>query len=235
MPCRRGPCPAGCADARRRTDRRDVIEDRLEHGGVVDVGGGDGRGQRQPTTVADQVELAPGLATIDGICAHLVPPRLARTLMVSTLARDQSSRPCSPSRSRTSRCKASNTPAFAHSVRRRQQVAGEPQPSSRAGSSRHGVEVRARTRSRQSSCDLRWCGAGRRTAGEAAPAATAPPAPTAGPAPGHQQGQSWRGILPYPHQGAKRRLSKESERSASAWHTLATNRPDHDLLGHALQ
>jgi hypothetical protein len=63
----------GAPTARRRTDRRDVVEDRLEHDGVVDVGGGDGRGQRQPTTVADQVELAPGLATIDGICAHLVP------------------------------------------------------------------------------------------------------------------------------------------------------------------
>jgi hypothetical protein len=100
-------------------------------------------GQRQPTTVADQLQLAPRLATIDGMCAHLVPPRLARTLMVSTLTRDQSSRPCSPSRSSTSRWSWSNTPALAHSVRRRQQVAGEPLPSSRAGSSRHGVEVRA--------------------------------------------------------------------------------------------
>src|SRR5215218_6407660 len=34
-------------------------------------------------------------------------------------------------------------PASAHSVSRRQQVDGEPQPSSRAGSSRHGVDVRA--------------------------------------------------------------------------------------------
>ena len=84
-----------------RTDRRDVLHDHLEHGGVVDVGGGHHRGQRQPAIVADQVELASRLATIDGICAHLVPPRLARTLMVSTLARDQSTRPCSPRRSRT--------------------------------------------------------------------------------------------------------------------------------------
>jgi hypothetical protein len=63
--------------------------------------------------------------------------------MVSTLARDQSTWPRSPSRSRTRRWSWSNTPALAHSVSRRQQVAGEPQPSSRAGSSRHGVEVRA--------------------------------------------------------------------------------------------
>jgi hypothetical protein len=109
----------------------------------MDVGGGYRRGQGQPAAVADQVELAPRLATIDRICAHVVPPRLARTLMVSTLARDQSSRPCVPSRSKISKWSRSNTPALAHSVSRRQQVAGEPQPSSRAGSSRHGVEVRA--------------------------------------------------------------------------------------------
>jgi hypothetical protein len=81
-PYRREPWPSGAPTARRRTDRRNVIQDRLEHDGVGHVGGGHDRGQRQPTTVADQVELAPGLATIDGICAHLVPPRLARTLMV---------------------------------------------------------------------------------------------------------------------------------------------------------
>ena len=68
---------------------------------------------------------------------------MARTLMVSTLTRSQSSWPWAPRRSKTRRCRASNTPASAHSVSRRQQVDGEPQPSSRAGSSRHGVEVRA--------------------------------------------------------------------------------------------
>jgi len=56
-----------------RTDRRNVLHDRLEHGGVVDVGGGHHRGQRQPATVADQMELASRLATIDRICAHMVP------------------------------------------------------------------------------------------------------------------------------------------------------------------
>src|SRR5215216_3957838 len=125
---------------------------RSSKGGVGHVGGGHHRGQRQPTTVADQVEPAPRLATIDWICAHLVPPRLARTLMVSTLARDQSSRPCSPSRSKTTSWSWSNTLAWAHSVKRRQQVAGEPQPSSRAGSSRRGGWVL------QLVNDLRPCG-----------------------------------------------------------------------------
>jgi hypothetical protein len=68
---------------------------------------------------------------------------LARTLVLSTLARDQFSRPRSPSRSNSTGWSRSNTPAVAHSARRRQQVAGEPHPSSRAGSSRQGVEVRA--------------------------------------------------------------------------------------------
>jgi hypothetical protein len=59
---------------RRAPHRRDIVEQRLEHRGVVDVGGGDHGGQRQPTTVADQVQLGSRLATIDGICAHVVPP-----------------------------------------------------------------------------------------------------------------------------------------------------------------
>jgi hypothetical protein len=72
----------------------------------------------------------------------MVPPRLARTLMVSTLARSQSTGPAHPAGPRPQRCRASSTPAAVHSVRRRQQVDGDPQPSSRAGSSRQGVEVR---------------------------------------------------------------------------------------------
>jgi hypothetical protein len=56
------------------------------------------------------------------------PPRLARTLAESTLARDQSSRPARPSRSSTSKWSCSNTPALAHSFKRRHAVAGEPQP-----------------------------------------------------------------------------------------------------------
>ena len=72
-------------------DRRDVVHDGLEHGGVVDVGRGHHRRQGQPAAVADQLQLGPRLATIDWICAHVVPPRLARTLAESTLARSQSS------------------------------------------------------------------------------------------------------------------------------------------------
>jgi hypothetical protein len=58
---------------RRRTDRRHIVQDGCEHGGVSGVGRGDRRGQWQPVAVADQVQLASRLATIDGICGHVVP------------------------------------------------------------------------------------------------------------------------------------------------------------------
>jgi hypothetical protein len=61
---------------RRRAHRWNVVHHGRQHGHVSDVGGGDHRGQWQPTAVADQVELAPRLATIHGICAHLVPHAL---------------------------------------------------------------------------------------------------------------------------------------------------------------
>jgi hypothetical protein len=169
----------GAPPPSRRTDRRNVIQDRLECAGVVDVGGGHRGGQRQPATVADQWSLLPGLPRSTGF-APTWPPRLARTLMVSTLARDQSSRPCSPSRSSTSRWSWSNTPAPAHSARRRQHLAGEPQPSSRAGNRRHGVEVRA----------MNTIAAKQLRSG---PAARALPGPTTRLAQGHQQASSWQG------------------------------------------
>ena len=49
---------------------------------------------------------------------------MAGTLMVSRAARSPSSCPRSPRRSKTCRWSWSKTPALAHSVRRRQQVAG---------------------------------------------------------------------------------------------------------------
>jgi tetratricopeptide (TPR) repeat protein len=120
---------------------------------------------------------------------------LARTLMVSTLARDQSSPPCSPRRSNTSRCSRSNRSALAHSVRRRQQVDGEPQPSSRAGSSRQDVEVRAMKTI--AAKQLR-----------SAPAATARRSPTAHLARGRQPRSPWTGARHTQPKGAKCRLRR---------------------------
>src|SRR5690606_40613095 len=58
------------------------------------------------------------------------PRRLARTLTLSTAARDQSSRPCWASRSSISRCNSCHTPICCHSRSRRQQVTPDPHPSS---------------------------------------------------------------------------------------------------------
>ena len=68
------PGGSSAPTARECTHRWDVVTHGRQHGHISDVGGRDGRGQRQPVPVAAQMELAPGLATIDGICAHLVPP-----------------------------------------------------------------------------------------------------------------------------------------------------------------
>jgi hypothetical protein len=63
---------------------------------IIDIGRSHRRYQRQPLAVHPPVQLGPRLATIDRICANLVPRVLARTLMVSRLARDQSTRPSTP-------------------------------------------------------------------------------------------------------------------------------------------
>jgi uncharacterized membrane protein len=43
------------------------------HGHVRNVGGGHRRGQRQPAPLTDELERGPRLATIDRICAYVVP------------------------------------------------------------------------------------------------------------------------------------------------------------------
>jgi hypothetical protein len=70
----------GAPTARRRTDRRDVVEDRLEHDGVVDVGGGDRRGVRVAAApVSDHRAL---VVDLDLILSGRVSSRSARSLLV---------------------------------------------------------------------------------------------------------------------------------------------------------
>jgi hypothetical protein len=124
-------------------DRRDVVQHRLQHGGVVGVGRAYDHRQRQPIRLASHMELGAGLASVDGVCAGQVPPLTARRLNESTLTRPRSTRPASPSSSSSSSWRRSNTPARAHSANRRQQVVTLPQPNSPTGSSAQGVELRA--------------------------------------------------------------------------------------------
>jgi hypothetical protein len=148
---------------RRRADRRNVLQDGREHGGVGHVGGGDHRSQRQPTTVADQVELGPRLATIDRICANVVPrvsrarlwcPRWPATSPAGP-ARPAGPRPQGGAR-RTPQPRRTRSAAASRSLGSRSQARG------RAAAAK-GWRCGPCTRSQRSSCDPRWCGADRRT------------------------------------------------------------------------
>jgi hypothetical protein len=92
-----------------RAHRGDVVQQRLEHGAVACVGRGHQQRQRQPAAVNRQVQPAPGLGSVDRVCANVVPSHCAR-LKLSTLTRDQSSTPAAPSSSSSSSCSRSNTP-----------------------------------------------------------------------------------------------------------------------------
>jgi hypothetical protein len=77
-------------------DLGDVVQQRLEHAGVRGVGRG--HQQRQPAALSGQVQLAAALGPVDRVGASVVP-RTARRLKESTLTRDHSSWPGSPSSS----------------------------------------------------------------------------------------------------------------------------------------
>ena len=71
--------------------RGDRVHQPQELGDVVDVGGGQHTGERQPIRVGDQVMLGAEPAAIDRAGSGLVAPPMARSWLESTSARDQSS------------------------------------------------------------------------------------------------------------------------------------------------
>jgi hypothetical protein len=141
--CRSAPWRVGAAGGRWASGSAGCRPARLEHGGVVGVGGAQdpprsgGRRARRPSAAWTRpCPDRPGWRRSD-------PPLTARRLKESTLTRCRSTRPASPSSSSRTTCSWSNTPARAHSSNRRQQVIADPQPSSLTGSRLQGVEVRA--------------------------------------------------------------------------------------------
>lgn len=120
---------------------RDRIHQWNQLGDVADVGRGDRRDEREAAAFDQEVMLAAGFRAIGRIRAGLVPPKTARTLLLSTITRSQSIKSASLSRSRSTLCKASHTPASVQSRNRRQQVMPQPQPISR-GRSSHWMPVR---------------------------------------------------------------------------------------------
>lgn len=122
--------------------RRDGINQGNQLGDVADVGRSDRRDEREAAAFDQEVMLAAGFRAIGRIRAGLVPPKTARTLLLSTITRSQSIRSASLSRSSITLCNVCQTPASVQSRSRRQQVMPQPQPISR-GKSSHWMPVRS--------------------------------------------------------------------------------------------
>jgi hypothetical protein len=73
MSCQRPACRAWCAAARPGSAPRGHHRAPPPAWSHRDVGRGHHRGQRQPVPPQGEVDLGPWLATIDGICANMVP------------------------------------------------------------------------------------------------------------------------------------------------------------------
>jgi hypothetical protein len=109
---------------------RDGIEQCLEDDGVVAVGPGQERSERDAIPVSHKMALRARFAAIRRVRTDGFAPLLAGMLALSREARLQSMRSASPSRSSSSRWSRSQTPASCQSRNLRQHVTPEPQPSS---------------------------------------------------------------------------------------------------------
>jgi hypothetical protein len=107
-----------------------ALDERDQLGDVVAVAAGQRPGEREPARVDEEMVFRAGPATIDRARARLGAPFFACTWLESATARDQSISSIACNRSSRTPCSFSQTPAFCHSSRRRQQVAPEPKPSS---------------------------------------------------------------------------------------------------------
>ena len=116
--------PTGLAD--RSADWPDRIDQRLEEFRVVDIGGRELHGQGHALPIHQEVVLAARFGSISRVRPVCSPPRVARTLMLSTLARLQSMAPLSPSQLRTTWCTVAQMPSSCHWRTRRQQVTPLP-------------------------------------------------------------------------------------------------------------
>lgn len=121
-------------------DGLDGIDRGFQHPAVVDVGGGQGHGERNTVGVDDDVALGARLAPVRRVRACADAPLFAGTLALSSAARLQSIALALPKRSSRTWCSFSQTPAACQSRSRRQQVMPEPQPISR-GSISHGMPL----------------------------------------------------------------------------------------------
>jgi hypothetical protein len=108
--------------------------------GVVDVGSRQTLGQRQALSVDEKMMPTARLRSVRRVLARETPPFEARILEESTDARLKSTWPSCPRSLSSTRCSCSNTPARAHSSRRRQAVMPD-RPNCLAGSISQGIPV----------------------------------------------------------------------------------------------
>jgi len=125
--------------------RRYCVHERNELGYIVTVSTGDGEGKWDSLAVGDDVVFGPGFAAIRRIGACLLPPKTARTLEESTMARDQSSRSALFKWANSASNTDCHTPNFCQSRNRRQHVIPHPQPIS-CGRYSQGMPVRSTNR-----------------------------------------------------------------------------------------
>jgi hypothetical protein len=131
--------------------RRDAVEERDQLGAVVAVAAGERPRERDPAALDEEVVLGAQSGSINRARARRGAPLFACTWLASTTARDHSISPAARKRASSSACSRSQTPAFCHSSKRRQQVTPEPKPSS-AGRCVHEIPVCSTNRTPCSAC-----------------------------------------------------------------------------------
>ena len=121
-------------------NRRNRIHQGKQLGHIVAIRAGNRRGQRNAVRIGEDVVLRSVFPAIRRVGAGFLPPKTARTLELSTTARDQSSW-LAAWRWLSNTCRMScQTPASCQSRSRRQQVIPDPQPIS-WGRSSHDIPV----------------------------------------------------------------------------------------------
>jgi len=120
--------------------RWDGQDQGLQLAAVMHIGRRDLDAQRNALGIGAKMMFAARFAAVGRVWSRLKPPKTARTLLESTMARDQSSRSARCKRPNNSRCSFSHTPAFCNSRSRRQQVMPLPQPNSN-GRSRQAIPL----------------------------------------------------------------------------------------------
>ena len=136
--------PRAVGAAARGVRERQVRDQGVEVGDVVDVRGRDMRQQRHPRASVTMWCLDPALRRSVGF-GPAFSPRIARTDPLSTTVQRWSSRPRRRSSARRVSCKRRQTPARSHSTKRRQHVLPEPHPIS-GGNICHGNPPRSTNR-----------------------------------------------------------------------------------------